>query len=96
MKKQLLTICALLGAGFMANAQIQFDPTIETNYITDEVQVPGNPLQNASPVYRRNRHGTNDCHVWKFCRRAGTAKEWHDFIGFHAQILQTNLLDGFQ
>lgn len=81
MKKQLLLFTAILLTGWTSRAQIQFDPHIEVDFITDKVLVPASPLQyqilfigGEDMVQTTTTYGNPGGQV--------VAKEWHDFIGF--------------
>ncbi len=81
MKKRLHLFVLALFTGVISQAQIKFDPTIQVDFITDEVLVPASPL-----TYQILFIGGEDMvqTTATYGNSAGTqpAKEWHDFIGF--------------
>lgn len=74
--KNLVLLGAGLVLGLSAAAQIQFDPTITTDYSATQVMMPASPLK-MQRLFIGGVHyvqtGVND---------SALAKEWHDFIGF--------------
>ncbi len=81
MRKSLLFILALTVSTLGLKAQIMFDPSIEVDFLTDQVILPASPLDyqvlfvgGVDEVQTTATYGNP----------AGTApaKQWHDFIGF--------------
>lgn len=81
MKKQLLTIFALVAVGTAIKAQIKFDPSIEVDYVTDVVLVPGSPLK-TQVIFIGGVDQVQTTATYGNLAGTQTAKEWHDFIGF--------------
>ncbi|NQV51612.1 MAG: DUF839 domain-containing protein [Flavobacteriales bacterium] len=80
MKKFYLSALALAGA-IGAHAQIQFDPSIEPTYVTDEVIVPSSPLI-LQHLFIGGTHLVETNPTYGNAGGSYPAKEWHDFIGF--------------
>ncbi len=81
MKKQILTVITALTSIFAAQAQIEFDPEIEVNFITDEVMVPGSPLH-YQVLFIGGVDMVQTTAMYGNAAGEQVAKEWHDFIGF--------------
>lgn len=80
MKNMYLSLAALAGLATTAYSQIDFDPTVEMDFLTDQIIVPASPLKTQvifiggeDLVQTRDANGNpNGTQV---------AKQWHDFIG---------------
>lgn len=80
MKNFTLLSGALL-AGTMATAQINFDASIETNYIVDEVIMPASPLT-MQPLFIGGHDMVRTTAHYGNASTETVAKTWNDFIGF--------------
>lgn len=76
-----LIISAVIGSACLsANAQIQFDPTVDANFINDVVIMPKSPLT-MQPVFIGGVHKVQTTATYGNAAGEQTAKQWHDFIG---------------
>ena len=81
MKKILLGACSLLLAG-TAQAQIQFDPTIDvTNWEPTTILVPESPIQ-TQILFVGGHDKVQTTATYGNAAGEALAKQWHDFIGF--------------
>lgn len=79
MNKRLLTAAAGLSA-FSLSAQIQFDPTIDFEPLSDVVVMPKSPLT-LQPLFIGGVHKVKTTATYGNPAGEQTAKQWHDFIG---------------
>ena len=81
MKNSLLAFITLFSTALISKAQIQFDPTIEVDYLTDQVIVPASPLK-YQILFIGGVDQVQTTATYGNPAGTATAKEWNDFIGF--------------
>lgn len=80
MKKALLLLISSL-AFFATKAQIQFDPTIDVDHVTDTVMYPGNPL-GYQIIFMGGYDEVQTTATYGNAAGTAVSKSWNDFIGF--------------
>jgi secreted PhoX family phosphatase len=79
MRKLLLS--AAMGTAVLGlNAQVQFDPTVDANFISDVVVMPKSPLT-MQPIFIGGVDKVKTTATYGNAAGEQTAKQWHDFIG---------------
>lgn len=81
MKKLLLSAALACGVSAVSQAQIKFDPTIDTSWTPVTAKLPKSPLK-TQVLFIGGYHTVQT--TANYGNGAGTAlaKQWHDFIGF--------------
>jgi len=79
--KKIYTTALSLMVGAAAFGQIAFDPSIETDWIADEVQVGPSPLT-VQVLFIGGYHQVQTTPTYGNPAGQQLAKQWHDFIGF--------------
>ncbi len=79
--KKFYSLTLSLLVGVVVFGQIAFDPSIETDWITDEVKVGPSPLT-TQVLFIGGHHQVQTTATYGNAAGTQLAKQWHDFIGF--------------
>lgn len=90
MKKFNLTWVLCLGSLVVSFAQIQFDPTIQPNFINEEVVMPASPLK-AQVIFIGGYDMVEATATYGQPAQQVVSKSWNDFIGFTPDNSSNNL-----